>query len=113
MVTEQDIEETATTEEDGSSSLESTITILQPVLTWGNTETGWSMASWNCCPTGQTWISDSITGLQENQTLVGEITVGEEYATVVSKLEGGDSVELRIQNVERTFDWMDVTQEVY
>uniref|UniRef100_A0A6U3SZ20 Uncharacterized protein n=1 Tax=Octactis speculum TaxID=3111310 RepID=A0A6U3SZ20_9STRA len=104
---------TTKTTADDDDDIESTITILQPVLTWGNTETGWSMASWNCCPTGQTWVSSSITDLSAGQTLTGSIDVGDEHSTVISSLDGGVSVELRVDTGERTFDWMDVTLEAY
>jgi len=109
--------ETATVAPD--ESLESTITILQPVLTYGNTEEGWSMASWNCCPTGQTWMSSSITNLQANDTLAAEITVGTQYSTVTSSLLDStdgtvkETYSLSVDTEDRSFDWMDVTLEVY
>jgi len=109
--------ETATVAPD--ESLESTITILQPVLTYGNTEEGWSMASWNCCPTGQTWMSSSITNLKPNNTLTAEISVGSEYSTITSSLidpKHGtvkESYSLTVDTEDRSFDWMDVTLEVY
>jgi len=113
----ENIEETEA-ENQGPGSLESTITILQPVLTWGNTEEGWSMASWNCCPTGQTWMSSSITDLKAGDQLNAEISVGEQYSTVSSTLldKKGlvlETAALSVDTSDREFDWMDVTLEVY
>lgn len=112
-IEEDSSSESTKTTIDDDDDIESTITILQPVLTWGNTETGWSMASWNCCPTGQTWVSDSIIDLSAGQTITGTIDVGDKHSTVISTLEDGTSVELRVDTGEREFDWMDVTLEAY
>jgi hypothetical protein len=92
---------------------QSPVTILQPVLTWGNGHTGWNMASWNCCPSGQTWTSDFILNLQTGQVLNGYINVTTSTSTIVSELVGGSSVTLEIDTNSRNFDWMDVTLEVY
>ncbi|KAJ8610702.1 hypothetical protein CTAYLR_005661 [Chrysophaeum taylorii] len=89
-------------------------TILQPVLTWGNGHRDWNMASWNCCPAGEPTTSDFLTGLEAGTTAYGNITVDydSDSATVVSSYSGKD-VTLTITGELRTFNWMDVTLEVY
>eukprot|EP00622_Pseudochattonella_farcimen_P001415 FR736101.1.p2 GENE.FR736101.1~~FR736101.1.p2 ORF type:complete len:100 (+),score=10.66 FR736101.1:446-745(+) len=76
------------------------------------------MASWNCCPTGQTWMSSSITDLKAGDQLNAEISVGEQYSTVSSTLldKKGlvlETAALSVDTSDREFDWMDVTLEVY
>jgi hypothetical protein len=89
-----------------------TVTILQPVLTWGNGHTGWNMASWNCCPSGQTWTSDFILNLEEGDVLQGYINVTTSNSAIVSTF-GDQTVTLEIATNGRNFNWMDVTLEVY
>mmetsp|Transcript_6291 Transcript_6291/g.8827 ORF Transcript_6291/g.8827 Transcript_6291/m.8827 type:complete len:316 (+) Transcript_6291:35-982(+) len=90
------------------------VTILQPVLTWENGNKGWNMASWNCCPRGETTVSDSILHLEAGDTVYGNISIDytNEIATVFSQYED-DAVDLSISGELREFDWLDVTQEVY
>jgi len=107
------------------------VTILQPVLTWGNGQEGWTFAAWNCCPVGEATTSNYITGLKAGDLIYGNVTVdyAAETATVGARLlnasssNGGDSseaalsfdkeVSLTVQGELRTFDWLDITHEVY
>ena len=98
------------------------LTILQPVLTWGNGYSGWSMAGWNCCPSGQTWKSSGVYELKANDTLYGEIDVMQAGTTakITSGVPGGEHGEdrsglksLSLDTDYRIYDWMDVTMEVY
>jgi len=105
----------------GTENLESDdISILQPVLTYNNGIPGWNMASWNCCPDGEAWVSDSIAGLNVGDVMYGSISIDEDYATIVSttysKADGsatGESVTLEVATDDRYFNWLDVTLEVY
>jgi len=90
------------------------VTILQPVLTWGNGNIGWSMASWNCCPFGQTHESDSLTGLKAGQTLYGAIeNSGTGSYWTVSSILGNQNVSITVADIGRNFNWCDVTLETY
>jgi len=89
------------------------VTILQPVLTWGNGNSGWNMASWNCCPSGQTWTSDFLLNLEAGQILKGYISVNDTISTIISEDSNGNKVTLEVETNGRNFNWMDVTLEVY
>jgi len=90
----------------------STVTILQPVLTWGNGLNGWSFASWNCCPSGQQQESNPIQGFGAGDTLQGAIQAsGGNW--VITSTANGQSTQLNVADADRDFDWVDVTLEVY
>jgi len=88
------------------------VTILQPVLTWGNGINGWSIASWNCCPSGQQHESSPLTGFGPGASLYGAIAQAGGSWNVVSKY-GGQQTVLTVAAAGRTFDWTDVTLETY
>ena len=90
----------------------SEIAILQPVLTWGNGLTGWSYASWNCCPSGQHHESTPFQGFGPGDELFGAITKSGNDWTV-SSVYGAKNTSLTIMDSSRNFDWMDVTLETY
>lgn len=97
----------------GAENIEqSDVSILQPVLTWGNGLTGWSYASWNCCPSGQQHESTPIQGFSSGDKLYGEISRGNGKWTVTSA-NGGQATNLTTADNGRNFDWLDVTLEVY
>jgi len=86
-------------------------TILQPVLTWGSGYPAWSIASWNCCPSGQAHESTPMQGFGSGATLTGKIiNNGRGQWTVVSTY-GTSSTTLTVPNNGRTFDWIDATLE--
>jgi len=89
------------------------VSILQPVLTWGNGIDGWNMASWNCCPQGQSQESDSISSIQAGSTVSGLIdqTRGDNW-TILSTYQS-QTVSLVIPAIQRDFDWIDATLETY
>jgi len=90
----------------------STVTIIQPVLTWGNGLTGWSFASWNCCPAGQQQESSPIQGFGAGDTVYGSIaSSGSNW--VITSTANGQSTTLNVADESRDFDWVDVTLEVY
>jgi len=89
------------------------VSIFQPVLTWGNGITGWSMASWNCCPSGQSHESNPLTGFGSGNTLQGQIVnTNNGYWNVVSAFNGQKTT-LTVADNGRNFDWTDVTLETY
>jgi len=89
------------------------VTILQPVLTWGNGIDGWSMASWNCCPSGQSHESNPITGFGSGNTLYGQIVNPNNGNWNVVSGFGSQQTVLTVADAGRTFDWTDVTLETY
>lgn len=100
---------------------DSKVRILQPVLTYNGVgggatgaPTGWSFMSWNCCPMGQVWYSDPITDFTTGDTLFGEMasTDGGKTYTITSSTPSS-STELTVDTAGLTFDWADVTLEVY
>jgi hypothetical protein len=99
----------------GSENFQTTVkvSILQPVLTWGNGLKGWSIASWNCCPAGQTQHSNSLQGFAAGDVLHGVIdkSAADKW-TVISTVKGQNAT-LTVDAIDRTFDWTDVTLETY
>jgi len=89
------------------------VSILQPVLTWGNGINGWSMASWNCCPSGQSHESNPITGFGSGNTLFGQIINPNNGNWNVVSGFGSQTTTLTVADAGRTFDWTDVTLETY
>lgn len=97
------------------------VSILQPVLTWGDESEGasggWSVWSWACCPSSITFNSKNIGGLQEGMKVDG----------VIQRMDSGnwriDTVFTdtagQVQNTSLTaaqpytYNWADVTLEVY
>jgi len=100
---------------------DSRVRILQPVLTFngaGGGATGapygWSFMSWNCCPLGQVWYSDPITDFAPGDTVYGEIVStdnGNSYT--ITSSSPSSSTTLTVDTEGLTFDWADVTLEVY
>jgi len=91
---------------------DSAVSILQPVLTWGNGINGWSFASWNCCPAGQQQESTPIQGFGAGDTVSGSIVAsGSQW--VITSTASGKSTVLTVADASRDFDWVDVTLEVY
>jgi len=90
------------------------LSILQPVLTWGNGHSKWNMASWNCCPGGQTWTSSFLTNIQAGGTVSGVIDTtsgGADWS--VTSTYNGQNVVLTVPTAQRDFNWVDVTLETY
>jgi len=98
----------------GTENLKSSsqVSILQPVLTWGNGQTGWNMASWNCCPGNQTWHSNSLLNLKAGGNVYGEIDTSGSSWTITSTYNG-QNVVLTVPTISRDFNWVDVTLETY
>jgi len=89
------------------------VSILQPVLTWGNGINGWSFASWNCCPSGQTHESSPVTGFGPGDGLTGYIDKSGASVWSVESIWGSQRTTLNVPNAGRVFDWTDVTLETY
>jgi hypothetical protein len=87
-------------------------TILQPVLTWGNGLSGWSFASWNCCPAGQQQESTPFQGFGAGDTLQGAIQASGGNWVITSSWNGKSTV-LNVADAKRDFNWVDVTLETY
>jgi len=92
-------------------------TILQPVLTWGNGHSKWNMASWNCCPNGETWTSSFIENIPAGSTLNGLIDISSNAENwTVSSVFGNQVVNLTVPANDqgtKNFTWLDATLETY
>jgi len=100
----------------GTENLSGTagVSILQPVLTWGNGHSKWNMASWNCCPGGETWTSSFLTNIQAGGTVSGVIdTTNNGQNWTVTSTYNGQNVVLTVPTASRDFNWVDVTLETY
>jgi len=89
------------------------VSILQPVLTWGNGINGWNMASWNCCPQGQSHESASLQGIGAGNSVTGLIDQSSGNNWTITSTWNGQSVNLIIPAAQRDFDWIDATLETY
>eukprot|EP00483_Globobulimina_turgida_P000336 UN00336 len=93
------------------------LTIIQPVVAYcpqgcGYSYTrGWTMASWNCCPAGETWYGKGV------QLKAGVTVDAYTYSTgsdaVVYESYNGQASVLNIGNDYRVFNWACVTGEFY
>eukprot|EP01087_Luapelamoeba_hula_P004038 TRINITY_DN139_c0_g1_i2.p1 TRINITY_DN139_c0_g1~~TRINITY_DN139_c0_g1_i2.p1 ORF type:complete len:309 (+),score=38.72 TRINITY_DN139_c0_g1_i2:74-1000(+) len=88
------------------------VTILQPVLQWNNGIRGWSFASWNCCPGGQTHEATPFTGFGSGATIYGGIDQSGSNWQVLSAWNNQRST-LNVPDAGRDFDWIDATLETY
>jgi hypothetical protein len=101
----------------GLESSNSDLSILQPVLTWNNIVSGWSFASWYCCPSGTPNYATPIQGFGPGSTLYGEMradnpTSGSDFI-VSSCSTTSDCSVLASPAQGRTFIVADITLETY
>eukprot|EP01123_Difflugia_compressa_P003942 TRINITY_DN15268_c0_g1_i1.p1 TRINITY_DN15268_c0_g1~~TRINITY_DN15268_c0_g1_i1.p1 ORF type:complete len:304 (+),score=40.35 TRINITY_DN15268_c0_g1_i1:2-913(+) len=90
----------------------SAINILQPVLTWGNTQS-WYICSWICCPANITVSSTPITGLMPGSTFQGVIERQSESNWLVDSVFQGEHTTLNADVGDYVYNWADITLEVY
>jgi len=91
-----------------------TLSILQPVLTWGNGHSKWNMASWNCCPNGEPHTSDFIENIPDAASLGGVIDMSSDTTQwSVDSTYGSQKVTLTVPTADRNFNYCDVTLETY
>lgn len=97
-------------------------TILQPVLTFdpagwcAASSTGWCMSSWNCCPANVSTHSPYLLDLRPGDALIGSFALGasnESFEVVSRDVARGTESALLMSRDGRTFNWADVTLEVY
>jgi len=90
------------------------VSILQPVLQYNQGGyPGWSLASWNCCPQGQTFESSTLTGLQSGDTLNGVVDQSSSSNWTITSTWNGQVATLTVPVAARNFTWCDVTLETY
>lgn len=85
------------------------LTILQPVLAWSRT--GWTFASWNCCPSGQVHNSRPVV-VAAKSNITGKIEK-QGGAWVIDSIAGSQHSTLRVNSMNRVFDYADATLETY
>jgi len=100
----------------GIESQNSDLTILQPVLTWNNIVSGWSFASWYCCPSGTPNYATPVQGFNPGDTLHGTIkasqpTTGSDFT--VNYCVGSNCSPLSCPASGRIFTSVDTTLETY
>ncbi|MGA3372736.1 MAG: hypothetical protein ABSC48_13350 [Terracidiphilus sp.] len=92
------------------------VTIIQPVLGWNMDGTGgaaWSIASWNCCYSGNIWESTPV-GVNSTDTIVGTIastcgagtlSCSEWNITTYDETSGKGTTLSNSPSDGQTFDW--------
>jgi hypothetical protein len=100
----------------GIESQNNDLTILQPVLTWNNIVTGWSFASWYCCPSGTPNYATPVQGFGPGDTLQGSINAqtqnsGSDFT--VNSCVSGNCSPLSCPAQGRIFTSVDTTLETY
>jgi len=92
------------------------LAILQPVLTFNNIVTGWSFASWYCCPSGTPNYATPIQGFGPGDTLAGYMNANSgnsEPDYTVKSCNGPTCSTLACPNGGRQFTYGDTTLETY
>lgn len=90
-------------------------TIIQPVAQYdysGQYPDGWSMESWNCCPSGQTWSSKTIK-LSEDAKNIENYCSSNTTDIVVEMSYNGQTTSLTQSDINRSFNWICATLEAY
>merc|ERR1719295_1829475 len=93
------------------------ITIIQPVVAYcpsgcgWSYSPGWSMASWNCCPSGETWYGKGVK--LETGATVEAYTYSTGSDAYVYEAYKGEASVLNIASDYRRFNWACVTGEFY
>lgn len=89
------------------------VTILQPVLGWNAfNDSGWTVASWNCCMNGQTWHSAPVH-VESGDTLFGLITSSNcsgslctDWSVLTRDLDSNHDTTLNTSGFGQTFNWI-------
>lgn len=96
------------------------VSILQPVLTWGDESEGasggWSVWSWACCPSSITYNSKNIGGLKSGMQIDGLIEADGgnwKIDTAFTDESGQRQNTTLIAYQPYAYTWADVTLEVY
>lgn len=88
-------------------------TIVQPVLGWNAfNDSGWTIASWNCCLSGQTWHSPAVA-VDSGATLFGRVSgsncdgsVCADWAILTSDPANDHDTTLNTSGYGQAFDWV-------
>ena len=98
----------------GLEDINSTESILQPVLGWNaNSDSAWTIASWNCCLSGTTHHSefvpvspsDTISGSIQSTCGAGTLSCPTWNITTTDQTTGGSTVLPNTPNDDQTFNW--------
>jgi hypothetical protein len=96
--------------------------ILQPVLTFDPdgwckaSKTGWCFSSWYCCPKNLTVHSTYLQDVAEYDTYASSFNLsaaGDAFTVIGTSAKTGKSTSLSCPRQGRSFNWADVTLEVY
>lgn len=88
-------------------------TIVQPVLGWNAfNDGGWTIASWNCCLSGQTWHSPAVT-VEPGVTLEGRVTgsncegsICQDWTILTRDPVNDHDTTLNTSGYGQAFDWV-------
>jgi len=100
----------------GLECQDSLLAILQPVLTFNNIVTGWSFASWYCCPTGVPNYATPVQGFTSGAVLPGTIVANSKIGTpdfTVNSCFGKSCSTLNCPSMGRNYTYGDTTLETY
>lgn len=92
------------------------LTILQPVIGYNQIGgSGWTLSSWNCCPSGQVHQGNVVSGMGPGDTISGsikQISSSPSTYKIVGTWNGQDA-DLSVEVGQEVFNWADVTLEAY
>lgn len=86
------------------------VNILQPVLGWSS---GWTLASWACCPSNISTTSRTISGLQAGQLVEGNMERTGASTWKIDSTVNGQTTTLNPTVGSYGYVWADVTLEIY
>jgi hypothetical protein len=94
----------------GLEDAQDVVSILQPVLGWdGYGSNSWSIASWNCCKSGTTYVGNNVT-VKSGDVIYGSmVNTGGQNWTVTATDQSNTSLAsatLKTQGYSQTFDWV-------
>jgi len=90
-----------------------TVSILQPVLTFGPPNSGWYVESWACCPQNISVHSSPVLNLKAGTTLAGSVVRKSPYVWEINSVYNGQNATLYPDVGGFNYNWFAATQEVY
>jgi hypothetical protein len=91
-------------------------TILQPVIGYNQIGgKGWTLSSWNCCPSGQVHQGNVVTGMGPQDIITASVaqTIQSPPTYAISGVWGGQTASLNVVTNGEVLTWPNVTLEAY